>query len=363
MPTQLTDQSLTKETPTMTTTPSLPATTTRVVLPGLVEPDGLVVDDRAPLSGPSDGELLVAVEATGISFAEQAMRRGRYYGQPAFPFTPGYDLVGTVLAVGGGVDGSLVGRRVATMTGTGGWARHAVVAARDSVLVPDGVDPEAAEAVTVNGVTAWQMLHRAARVQAGETILVFGANGGVGGLLIQLARHAGVDVVAVASPRHHDALRAPGVTPVDRHDPDLATTVRALAPRGVAAAFDNVGGATTRTAWQLLAPGGTLVAYAIVSASTRSIWPPFLRQLARIQAYQLAPNGRPAVFYDLWAGHSLQRARFRARLEEDLGRVLGLLADGSLTANIAARFPLTGIVEAMELAESRTLDGKVILLP
>jgi len=231
----------------MTTTPPFPATTTRVVLPGLVEPDGLVVDDRAPLSGPGDGELLVAVEATGISFAEQAMRRGRYYAQPAFPFTPGYDLVGTVLAVGGGVDGSLVGRRVATMTKTGGWARHAVVAARDSVLVPDGVDPEAAEAVTVNGVTAWQMLHRAARVEAGETILVFGANGGVGGLLIQLARHAGVDVVAVASPRHHDALRAPGVTPVDRHDPDLAATVRALAPRGVAAVFDNVGGATTRT--------------------------------------------------------------------------------------------------------------------
>jgi NADPH:quinone reductase-like Zn-dependent oxidoreductase len=172
-----------------------------------------------------------------------------------------------------------------------------------------------------------------------------------------------VSVVGAASPRHHDALRAAGVEPVDYADPDLASRVHELAPGGVQAVFDNVGGVTTRLAWSLLAPGGTLVTYAIVSASTGSIWPPFLRQLARIQAYQLAPNGRRAVFYDLWAGHSLRPARFRARLEEDLGRVLGLLADGSLTANIAARFPLTGIVEAMELAESRTLDGKVILLP
>jgi len=349
----------------MTTTPSLPTTTTRVVLPGLVEPDGLVVDDRAPLSGPSDGELLVAVEATGISFAEQAMRRGRYYAQPAFPFTPGYDLVGTVLAVGGGVDGSLVGRRVATMTKTGGWARHAVVAARDSVLVPDGVDPEAAEAVTVNGVTAWQMLHRAARVEAGETILVFGANGGVGGLLIQLAQHAGVDVVAVASLRHHDALRAPGVTPVDRHDPDLAATVRALAPRGVAAVFDNVGGATTRTAWQLLAPGGTLVAYAVADAvsGTGSVTRAFVAQIARVLAWKALPNGKRATFYDLWAGHTARKARYRAHLEADLTHVLELVRDGVLTANIAARFPLTEAAAALRLAESHTLNGKVVLLP
>ncbi|PPG55550.1 NADPH:quinone reductase [Rathayibacter sp. AY2B7] len=341
---------------------TLPRTTTRVVLPGIVEPSGLLLE-QAPVEPPAAGELLVAVEATGISFAEQSMRRGRYFAQPRFPFTPGYDLVGRVLAVGPGGDASFEGRRVAALTKTGGWTGHARVAARDCVLVPDAVASEDAEAVVVNGVTAWQMLHRAARVSRGDTILLFGANGGVGGLVHRLARLEGIRVIGAASPRHHEALRAAGVEPVDYADLDLAARVRELAPGGVQAVFDNVGGATTRLAWSLLAPGGTLVAYAIVSASTGSIWPPFLRQLARIQAYQLAPNGRRAVFYDLWAGHSLRPARFRARLEEDLGRVLGLLADGSLTANIAARFPLTGIVEAMELAESRTLDGKVILLP
>jgi NADPH2:quinone reductase len=94
------------------------------------------------------------VEATGISFAEQAMRRGRYFGQPKFPFVPGYDLVGTVLEVGADVDASLVGKRVATLTKTGGWTSHAVVEARDSVVVPAGIDPADAETVVVNGVTA-----------------------------------------------------------------------------------------------------------------------------------------------------------------------------------------------------------------
>jgi NADPH:quinone reductase-like Zn-dependent oxidoreductase len=126
----------------------------RVVLPGLVEPEGLMIES-GPLGAPGPGQLLVGVEATGISYAEQAMRRGRYFGQPEFPFVPGYDLVGTVLQVGPQVDTSLAGKRVAVLTKTGGWASHAVVEARDSVIVPAGMEPADAETVVVNGVTAW----------------------------------------------------------------------------------------------------------------------------------------------------------------------------------------------------------------
>ncbi|SMH28395.1 NADPH:quinone reductase [Rathayibacter oskolensis] len=342
---------------------TLPATALRIVLPGLVEPSGLELE-RVPLQQPGAGELLVAVEATGISFAEQAMRRGRYYDQPAFPFTPGYDLVGRVVGVGAGGDRGLLGRRVASITKTGGWVEYALVQELECVLVPDDVASEDAETVAVNGVTAWQMLHRSARVRRGGTILLFGANSGVGGILIQLARHAGIRVIGAASPRHHEALRAAGVDPVDYADPDLAAAVRALAPGGVDAAFDNVGGETTRVAWSLLAPGGALVAYAIASApTTGSVAVPFMRALGRIALWNLAPNGRSATFYNFWAGHSLRPARFRARLQEDLGRLFALLADGTVTANIAARFPLTEVVAALELAESRTLNGKVILLP
>src|SRR4051812_12628627 len=101
-----------------TATAPLSDTITKVVLPGLVEPSGLLVE-TAPMPTPAAGELLVKMEATGIAFAEQAMRRGRYFGQPEFPFTPGYDLVGRVMAVGPEGDAGLIGQRVATMTRTG----------------------------------------------------------------------------------------------------------------------------------------------------------------------------------------------------------------------------------------------------
>lgn len=339
-------------------------TITRIVLPGLVEPAGLQVI-TGPCPNPGEGQLLVEVEATGIAFAEQAMRRGRYFGQPAFPFTPGYDLVGRVLAVGAGGDEQMVGRRVATMTKTGAWATHAVVEARDSIVVPDGIDPDDAETVVVNGVTAWQMLHRSAEVEPGQTVLVFGANGGVGGILIQLALHHGVTVIGAASPRHHDALRAAGVVPVDYADPDLPALVRRHSPAGVAAVFDNIGGKNARTSFSLLAPGGVLVSCAISDAvkGTGSLTMPFLKAIGQGMLWSALPNRRKATFYNLWAGHKFRPARFRRRLEEDLGQVFELLRTRTITANIAARFPLTEAAAALELAESRTLNGTVILQP
>ena len=139
------------------------ATSIEVVLPGLVEPDGLEVRAR-PVPQPGAGQVLIELAATGISFAEQAMRRGRYPGQPAFPFVPGYDVVGTVRAVGPEVTESLVGTQVAAVTKTGSWATYSIVRAADLVSVPAGLDPSEVETVIVNGVTAWQMLHRKAHV-------------------------------------------------------------------------------------------------------------------------------------------------------------------------------------------------------
>lgn len=340
-------------------------TVTEIVLPGIVEPEGLLVHHR-PVTTPAAGQALVRMEASGVSFAEQGMRRGRYPGQPKFPFVPGYDLVGTVVAVGPGVDEALVGTRVAAITKTGGWTTHAVLRAIDLIPVPIDMDPGEAETMVVNGVTAWQMLHRSARVRSGQTILVHGANGGVGTVLIQLARHAGIRVIGVASPRHHDAMRLLGAEPVDYADLDaLVARVRELAPGGVDAVFDNIGGATVLRSWDLLAPHGTLVSYAIAAAvdSSTSMERHFISLLARITWWNALPNGRRATFYNVWGGSRIRPARFRARLHQDLTAVLDLLADGVLTAQIAARLPLTDIVRAMQLAEARTIPGKVILIP
>lgn len=136
----------------------------------------------------------------------------------------------------------MVGRRFAALTKTGGWASEVLLEAADLLPVPDGIDPVEAETLIVNGLTAWRMLHRIARVQQGQTILVLGANGGVGSTLVQLARLAGVRVIGTASARHHDAVRALGAAPVDYRDPDMPARVRELAPAGVEAVFDHVGG-------------------------------------------------------------------------------------------------------------------------
>ncbi|WP_405537392.1 medium chain dehydrogenase/reductase family protein [Streptomyces sp. NBC_00075] len=335
-----------------------------VVLPGKVEPEGLEVRHGAvPTAGP--GQVVIRMEATGVSFAEQQMRRGRYYDQPAFPFVPGYDLVGTVIATGEGVQPDLAGTRVAALLKVGGWASHVLVDAADVVPVPDGVGAAEAETVVLNGITAWQMLHRKARVRAGQTVLVHGANGGVGTVLVQLAHAAGVKVIGTASVRHHEALRARGVVPVDYRSGDVAARVRELAPGGVDAVFDHVGGRSVTDSWRLLAPGGTLVSYG--SASTRDAegskqWP-VLKLLGRVWVWNALPNRRRAYFYNVWAGRALAKNRFRTRLHADLTQLFAALRSGDVTAEVAARLPLVRAAEAMRLAESGTIAGKVVLTP
>ena len=332
-----------------------------VVLPGTVEPEGLQLR-RGAVPTPGPGQVLIRMEATGVSFAEQQMRRGRYYDQPPFPFVPGYDLVGVVRAAGPGTDPALVGQRVAVLTKVGGWSTHVVVEAADAVPVPDGVGAAEAETVVVNGITAWQLLHRTARVRAGATILVHGANGGVGTALVQLARLAGVRVIGTASPRHHDRLRDLGVTPVDYRS-DVPAAVRELAPGGVDAVFDHLGADSAARSWRLLARGGTLVVYGSATTldDTGSKQLPVLKILARVWVWNLLPNGRRAYFYNLWAGHRLARRRFRARLQHDLTQVLQAVAEGRITPQIAARFPLTQAAEALRFAESGAATGKVVL--
>jgi NADPH:quinone reductase-like Zn-dependent oxidoreductase len=273
----------------MTTNTRTAATTqvTEIVLPGLIEPAGLQVRHRR-LPAPAAGQVLVEVEASGVSFADQAMRRGQYPGRPAFPFVPGYDLVGTVRAVGPGVRDDLVGTQVAAATKIG-----------------------------------------------------------------------------TAAPRHHDALRALGVEPIDYNAPDLAQRIRALAPERVNAAFDHLGPDSVRKSYRLLTRGGSLIAYgnAALLNGTRSMVAVFMALLSQLTCWNLLPNSHDAGFYNFWGGSRITPNAFRTRLREDLTSLLNLLSKGAITPSIAARFPLTDASAAMVLAESRTVFGKVVLMP
>jgi len=335
---------------------------TEIVLPGIGEPETLQVRTRT-LPEPEAGQVVVRVAATGVSFAEQQMRRGKYYDQPPFPFVPGYDLVGVVERSGAG--GPAIGQPVAALTKVGGWADRVVLDAADVVPLPPEVDPVAAETVVVNGLTAWRMLHRAAKVRPGQTIVVLGAAGGVGSTLVQLARHSGIRVIGTAGPGQQERLRDLGAIPVDYRDEDVPARVRELAPEGVAAVFDHVGGPGIDDSWRMLAKGGTLVSYG--TASTRDVpgnpRVPVLKLLAKLTAWNLMPNGRRATFFNLWAGRRLRPARYRAELRQDLTAVLRLLADGAIAAQVARTFALTDAAAALRFAEAGGITGKVVLVP
>ena len=329
---------------------------TEIVMTSKGGPEVLRIRQRT-LPPPRAGEAVLRVAAAGVSFAERQMLRGRYFAQPRFPFVPGYDIVGTVAEVGPGVRDVAVGQRVAAMTHTGGWADRAVLPVGQLVPVPDDLDPAGAVAVVTNGVTAWQLVHRVARVRSGQTVVVYGAAGGVGTLLVQLARQAGARVIGTASAAKHDDVRALGAIPLDYRAEDVPARVRRIAPGGVAAVFDHLAGPGLVDSWRMLGPGGTLACYGVASALNarghRLL--PFGPVLARLLLWNALPNGRHATFYYVMRWPKLFRP--------DLARVLGLLADGRIDARVARRFPLEQAADALRLLESGAVGGKIVLVP
>ena len=151
--------------------------------------------------------------------------------------------------------------------------------------------------------------------------------------------------------------------PIDYNDIDLAGSVLKLAPGGVDAVFDHLGGASFARSFGLLAKGGALVCYAIASALNEAgnVLIPFLKVLVQLGWWNILPNGRKAYFYNIWDGKGSEV--FQRQLRETFAELTTLLASGVLKPQIAARFPLTQIIAAMKLAESRTVYGKIVLVP
>lgn len=340
-----------------------------LVIPGLVEAEGMQVREGASRA-PGPREVLVAMEATGVSYAEVQMLRGRYPGQPAFPFVPGYDVVGRVVATGPGADAGLQGKRVATITGFGAWAEFIVLRAAELVVVPEGLDAAEVDALIVNGVTAFKMLHREARVRFGQVIVVHGAGGGVGSLLVQLARLAGVQVIGTCRPAQRAFVEGLGARVVDFTREQVLEDVRALAPGGVDAVFDHVGGATSlKSSFAMLRRDGILVCYgnASLTKSDRSAWWGFLEFLALKLRWSWRLDRRGTTFFDIWgrgtlgADHLFRPLRFWREFREDLGQLVQLLATGQLKPQVARRLPLRMAGEALAAHRAGGFVGKIVL--
>jgi len=315
------------------------------------------------LDPPGAGEARVAIEAAGVAFADIVMRTGLYPGVKA-PVTPGYDLVGRIEALGPGVEGLAVGQRVAALTVTGSYADRRNVEARYLVAAPEGVAAEALVAGVLNGLTAWQMFNRVASAEVGEWVLVHGAAGGVGGLLLDLARLAGVRAIGTASAGKRAVVEAKGGVHIDYRSQPVAQLAQAISGGGVVAAFDHVGGPHLKTASiAALRHGGNAVLYGGYDATRGGKTRPgaMIKMLMadRLSALKLFSASQGVVGYNVTSWRDARPEAYR----QDLAAVMALIGAGRLNPQIGATFPLAEAAKAQELLQSTGVAGKIVLKP
>ena len=318
-------------------------------------PETIDVED-AELADPGPGEVQVRILASGVAFGDVNKRRGLIPGLKP-PFTPGYDLAGEVLRSGAGADRFRPGDRVAAFVLNGGNAEAANLPERLLVPIPAAVPTDAAAALVLDGVTAWQLLHRAARVREGESVLVHGGAGGVGTLVLQLARAAGLTAYATASAPKHDVVARLGGIPIDYRREDFVAAIRRATGEGVDAVLDPIGGAHLARSRAALRRGGRLVSYGASSALDQGRGG-FVGTIARVVAYRLVPRGRSALFYGIGG----RRGREDPTIREDLARVLDLAARGAVAPVMGALLPLAEARRAHELKEGGGPSGKILLV-
>jgi NADPH:quinone reductase-like Zn-dependent oxidoreductase len=331
----------------------------RVIISKHGSPDVLrLIDDS--IAPPSSGEVQVRVEAAGVGNPDLAMRVGVYPGAPKPPFTPGYDITGVIESVGDGVDRQRIGQTVVALVqfGVGGYSQRINLPAAAAAPAPEHIDAAERVSVGLNYLTAYQLLHRIARVSAGERILVHSAGGGVGTALLELGRLAGLEMYGTASARKHDLVRGYGATPIDYQREDFVDRIKALTGDGVDAAFDPIGGAHLRRSFNTLRNGGRLVCYGLQAAlpgGNRSIvgFLSALIQMPRYSPFGLLPSSRGVFGYGV---NTLPHFH-----HDDLAHLLGLLAARRIKPVIAARLPLQDAARAHELL-MQGVAGKVVLI-
>ena len=318
---------------------------------------------EVPLPPPGPGEARVAIEAAGVAFADIVMRTGLYPGVKA-PVTPGYDFVGRIEALGPDVQGFEVGQRVAALTVTGSYASRRNVEIRYLVAAPEDTPAEALVAGVLNGLTAWQMFHRVATAAPGEWVLVHGAAGGVGGLLLDLAARAGVRAIGTASAGKKAEVEAKGGVHVDYRAEAVAERALALSEGGVVAAYDHVGGPHLKSAsMAALRDGGTAVLYGGYDATKGGKARPgaMIKMLLadRLSALKLFSESRGVAGYNVTSWRNARPEPYR----QDLARVLGLIGEGAIQPKIAKVLPLSEAGHAQALLQSAKLAGKIVLRP
>ena len=324
----------------------LPTTMRAVRIATTGAADVLRLED-VPVPEPGDGQALVRVEAAGVNFIDIYKRKGLY--RIPLPATLGEEGAGTVAAVGGGVSGVREGERVAWSSALGSYAEYVVVPAPKLVSVPAGIDASTAAAVMLQGMTAHYLAHATYPLHAGDRCVVHAAAGGVGLLLVQIAKRCGAFVIGTAGSEEKAALaRAAGADEVVIYTrQDFAAEVRRITDgKGVHVIYDSVGRSTFLPGLDLLVTRGMMVLFGQSSGPVEPIDPQLLNQKGSLFLT------RPTL------GHyTATRAELLARATD----LFTWIAAGELAVRIGAAYELARAAEAQGALEGRRTTGKVLL--
>ncbi len=340
----------------------------RIIVTHYGGPDALrVVEEECP--EPKDGEVRVRVLAAGVSLPDIMAREGVHPETPPVPFTPGWDLVGVVDRLGAGTSGIQPGRIVAAMPIHGAYAEFVCLPQHELVPVPPGLDPAEAVCLVLNYITAYQMMHRSAKVRPGQRALIHGAAGGVGTALLQLGRLAGLEMYGTCSSRGAPAVSDLGGIPIDYQHQDFVKETHRLTGDGVDVVFDPIGGTHLWHSRRALRPGGKVVGYGLISSirgEGLTSGRPGRRQRFRgtaifglsIAGGWLLPGRKRVVPYSIQTLKRLKPEFFR----QDLIALLELLQQQKIKPLIAQRFPLAEARHAQELLGKGGVTGKIVLV-
>src|SRR5215831_8458205 len=341
---------------------------TRIIVTHYGGPEELrVVEEDCP--EPKDGEVRVRVLAAGVSLPDVMMREGIHPETPTLPFTPGWDLIGVVDRLGDSVSGIEPGQIVAALPISGAYAEFVCLPHRELVPVPPGLEAAEAVSLILNYVTAYQMLHRTAKVKPGQRVLIHGAAGGVGSALLQLGRLAGLEMYGTCSSRGVAAVTGLGGIPIDYQQQDFVKEIHDLTGEGVDVVFDGIGGTHMWRSRKALRRGGTVVVYGLTSslsggrlASGRSGRRHRYRALAVFGLYiaggWLLPGRKRVVPYSIQWLKRMKPGLFR----QDLMALFELLKQGKIEPIVAERIPLAEARHAHELLGKGGVTGKFVLV-
>ena len=303
------------------------------------------------LRAPRAGEAQINVLATPVCLPDVQARYGQSPFPPKVPFTPGYAIIGSVAEIGKDVTHVAVGDRVAALTVYGGYAEYLYWDAKQLIPVPAILDPAEAAPLILNYIVAYQILHRSAKLKAGDKVLIIGASGGIGTAFLQLGKLANLKMYGLASPGKHHILTEYGAIPIDYHTQDFVEIIRQAEPDGLDAVFDGMDGDYFKRGYSVLRRGGTFVGYGNPLSVSH-----MLKLLGQGALFILLPDGKSAKSY----GTGLYRFNRRPFLE-DWATLFKLLEAGKIKPIIAAKFPILEAAKANELLENGSVIGNVVL--